>query len=85
MREHKLKYGYGFVGVHCRSYTGPELNMSPSHARVSLKRLDRRRIIELKNAQKNPGYEFAVKFVNREHDKMTFQGSTIEMFIPYIL
>lgn len=67
MREHKLKsFGHGFVGVHCRSHIGPELNMSPSHARVLLKRLAKRKIIQLKNAQKNPGYEFSVRFVSRD-------------------
>lgn len=67
MREHKLKsYGNGFVGVHCRNYMSKEIpNMTASHARVLLKRLAKRRIIELKNAQKNPGYEFAVKLSNK--------------------
>jgi hypothetical protein len=68
LRERKLKsYGHGFVGVHCRNYVAKEIPyMTGSHARVLLKRLAKRRIIELRNAQKNSGYEFAVKFVNRD-------------------
>jgi hypothetical protein len=67
MREHNLKsFCSGFVGVHYRSYIAKEIpGMTASHARVLLKRLAKRRIIELKNAQKNPGYGFAVKLVNR--------------------
>ena len=69
LREHKLKqsrHGKGFHAVHCRSFMGKHLNMTPTRCRLLLKRLKIRKIIDLKDEQKNPSYEYAFQFVDNQ-------------------